>query len=118
MLFRSPGTDDGTGISPTSSDQEIETLFNNCKADLICVGHTHLPLDRKCKNWHLVNPGSVGLSRTPDLHACYAFLEIDSDGYRLDHRRVAFDREAVIAQLIDLLHPARDYIIYHLTHAV
>ena len=117
-VHASPGTDDGTGISPASSDEEIGALFDGCGARLVCVGHTHLPLDRQWKHLHLVNPGSVGLSRTPDLHACYAFLETDIDGYRLQFRRTAFDRDAVIAQLNDLGHPARDYIIYHLTHAV
>jgi predicted phosphodiesterase len=115
-VHASPGTDDGTGISPASTDEEIETLFNNCHKDLVCVGHTHLPLDRKWEKMHLVNPGSVGLSRTPDLHACYAMLETETDGYRIQHRRVPFDRQAVIDQLINLAHPARDYIIHHLTH--
>ena len=82
------------------------------------MGHTHLPLDRRWKGIHLVNPGSVGLSRTPDLHACYAFLDSDTDGYRVRHCRVAFDRQRVIDQLIRLGHPAREYIIYHLTHVV
>jgi len=117
-VHASPGTDDGTGISPASSESEIGILFNNCEANLICVGHTHLPLDRKRKEMHLVNPGSVGLSRTPDLHACYAFLDADNEGYRVIHRRVAFDRQSVIDQLIGLAHPAREYIIYHLTHPV
>jgi putative phosphoesterase len=117
-VHASPGTDDGTGISPASSDEEIETLFNNCEANLICVGHTHLPLDRKWKQMHLVNPGSVGLSRTPDLHACYAFLDAESEGYRVMHRRVDFDRQAVIDHLVELAHPAREFIIHHLTHAL
>jgi predicted phosphodiesterase len=117
-VHASPGTDDGTGISPASTDEEIKSLFSNCQADLICVGHTHLPLDRKWKQMHLVNPGSVGLSRTPDLHACYAFLDADGDGYRITHRRAAFDRQAVIDQLNELAHPAREYIIHHLTHAL
>ena len=117
-VHASPGTDDGTGISPASSDEEIELLFNGCNAGLVCVGHTHLPLDRRWKGIHLVNPGSVGLSRTPDLHACYAFLDVDNEGYRVIHRRAAFDRQRVIDQLIGLGHPAREYIIYHLTHVV
>jgi putative phosphoesterase len=117
-VHASPGTDDGTGISPASTDEEIETLFNNCEANLVCVGHTHLPLDRKWKQMHLVNPGSVGLSRTPDLHACYAFLDTDSDGYRVTHRRVDFDRQAVVDQLNELVHPAREFIVHHLTHAL
>jgi predicted phosphodiesterase len=117
-VHASPGTDDGTGISPASSDGEIELLFAGCAAGLVCVGHTHLPLDRRWKEVHLVNPGSVGLSRTPDLHACYAFLDVDNEGYRVIHRRVAFDRQRVIDQLIGLAHPAREYIIYHLTHVV
>jgi predicted phosphodiesterase len=117
-VHASPGTDDGTGISPASSDGEIGVLCDGCHAGMVCVGHTHLPLDRRSGQKHLVNPGSVGLSRTPDLHACYAFLDADSDGYQVTHRRVAFDRRAVIDQLIELAHPAREFIIHHLTHAL
>jgi len=117
-VHASPGTDDGTGISPASSDAEIGTLCNDCDAGLLCVGHTHLPLDRRWGQVHIVNPGSVGLSRTPDLYANYAFLDADSDGYQVTHRRVAFDRQAVIDQLIELTHPAREFIIHHLTHVL
>jgi putative phosphoesterase len=117
-VHASPGTDDGAGISPASSNEEIGVLCNDCDAGLVCFGHTHLPLDRRWGQMHLVNPGSVGLSRTPDLHACYAFLDADSEGYRVIHRRVAFDRQRVIDQLIGLAHPAREYIIYHLTNAL
>ena len=117
-VHASPGTDDGTGISPASTDAEIGALFSGCGAGLVCVGHTHLPLDRRWGQMHLVNPGSVGLSRTPDLHACYAFLDADSDGYRVTFRRVDFDRQAVIDRLVELVHPARDFIIHHLTHAL
>jgi predicted phosphodiesterase len=117
-VHASPGTDDGTGISPASSDEEIGALLSGCSAGLVCVGHTHLPLDRRWGQMHLVNPGSVGLSRTPDLHASYVFLDADSDGYRITHRRVGFDRQAVIDQLIELAHPAREFIIHHLTHAL
>ena len=117
-VHASPGTDDGTGISPASSESEIEVLFNGCGAGLVCVGHTHLPLDRRWRQMHLVNPGSVGLSRTPDLHACYAFLDAEGGGYRVTHRRVDFDRQAVIDHLVQLAHPAREFIIHHLTHAL
>jgi predicted phosphodiesterase len=117
-VHASPGMDDGTGISPVSSDEEIGALFGGCGAGLVCVGHTHLPLERRWGPIHLVNPGSVGLSRTPDLHACYAFLDVDREGYRVTHRRVDFDRQAVIDRLVELVHPAREFIIHHLTNVL
>ena len=115
-VHASPGTDDGTGISPESSGDEIEALFDGCDAGLVCVGHTHLPMDRQWKQIRLVNPGAVSLSRTPDLFACYAFLDATKDGFLVQHRRVDYDRQRVIHQLNVLAHPARDYIIHHLTH--
>jgi hypothetical protein len=41
-------------------------------------------------------------------------LEANKSGYRLEHRRVDYDREAVIAAVERLRHPGAGYIIGHL----
>lgn len=64
-------------------------------ADLILVGHTHLPVIVDLGGKRMVNPGSVGLPRDGDPRACYAVLE---DGEPM-LRRVAYDVERTIAAL-------------------
>ncbi len=80
---------------PATSVSEWKEAAAGIDADLILVGHTHLPvvvhLDRK----RMVNPGSVGLPRDGDPRASYAIIE---DGEPL-LKRVAYDVERTIADL-------------------
>jgi len=36
-----PGQDDGSGIHPALSDDELNALVAKASADLVCVGRTH-----------------------------------------------------------------------------
>ena len=64
-------------------------------ADLVLVGHTHLPVIVDLGGKRMVNPGSVGLPRDGDPRACYAVLE----GGEPVLKRVAYDVERTIAAL-------------------
>jgi hypothetical protein len=50
----------------------------------------------------------------PDLRASYAFVEAYLSGYSIEHRRVDYDREAVVAALERLRHPGAAFLIRHL----
>jgi hypothetical protein len=58
----------------------------------------------------LVNLGSVSNPFPPDLRASYVPLEADASGYRLEHRRLDYDRQAVITAVQRQRHPAAKYI--------
>jgi predicted phosphodiesterase len=111
-----PGHDDGAGFYPGLTEAERAFLLGDCDADLVCVGHTHTPLDvvvlgaRRGKPVRVVNPGSVSNPVPPDLRASYALLEADRSGVRVTHYRVAYDREAVIAELQRLRHPGGAFV--------
>jgi predicted phosphodiesterase len=64
-----PGLDDGLGIYPTLSDAELGALVHDAQADLVCVGHTHWPLDRTVAGVRVLNPGSISNPVAPDLRA-------------------------------------------------
>ena len=113
-VHAAPGSDDGPGIDKDLSDEEIRGLLTGCSADLVCVGHTHQPIDRMVDGWHILNPGSISNPRPPDLRASYAILDAASDGYRVQHRQVEYDRERVVSQLQALKHPGADFIIKHM----
>ena len=109
-VHATPGTDGGTGIDLNTSDGEIVKLLADVDANLVLVGHTHLPLDRTVGNIRVVNPGSISNPFPPDLRASYAILEADENGYDISHRRVDYDREAVIKAVQEVNHPAVEYI--------
>jgi predicted phosphodiesterase len=113
-VHASPGRDDGDGILPTCTEQELAALLTGCEAQLIAVGHTHRPLDRRANGQRAVNLGSLSNHLTADLRASYVLLEADRSGYQVTHRQVAYDREAVIAALQRIRHPGAAYIIRNL----
>jgi putative phosphoesterase len=115
-VHASPGSDEGDGIVPAMSDAEIMEIVQDCRADLICVGHTHRPLNRQVGKWHVVNLGAVSnphLSQS-DKRASYVLLTAETSGYHVEHRRVNYDRAAVIAMLERQRHPGRAFIARHL----
>ncbi len=114
-VHAAPGADDGRGVQPKLSDAELSALLDGCRADLVCVGHTHWPVDRQVGNVHVVNLGSISNPWAPDLRASYVLLESDGSGYRLEHRRVDYDRQAAIEGVKRVRHPAGEFIIRHLS---
>ncbi len=112
-VHAAPGSDDGLGINPRLSDGELQALVADCAADLVCVGHTHWPLDRQAGGVRAVNLGSVSNPIVPELRASYVLLEADAAGYGLEQRQVAYDRTAVIEAVRQSRHPAGGFIVQH-----
>lgn len=73
----------------------LEEQIGSIEADVILVGHTHLPFVRRVGEKWLVNPGSVGQPKDGDPRASYAVWE---DG-QIELRRVAYDIEATCREL-------------------
>jgi predicted phosphodiesterase len=109
-VHASPGWDDGQGVHPGVDIETLRSYVAEGEADLIFVGHTHWPMDVHVDGTHIVNVGSVSNAFAPDLRASYIMLQADGAGYELEHRRVAYDRGAVIAELSRVNHPAAEYI--------
>ncbi len=109
-VHAAPGTDDGTGINVNTSEEELWVLVEKSEADLVVIGHTHLPFDRMAGNIRVVNPGSVSNPFPPDLRASYAILDANERGYSLQYRSVDYDRQAVVEAVREVYHPALNYI--------
>jgi protein phosphatase len=66
-------------------------------ADILVVGHSHIPMDMVFKGIRILNPGSVGQPRDGDPRASYAIL--DTETWSFSIYRVKYDVEAVIRKL-------------------
>jgi predicted phosphodiesterase len=110
-IHASPGRDDGPGIQPRHSDDQLEQRLAGCEADLVIVGHTHVPLDRQVGRRRVINLGSVSNPVTPGLQATYVLLDADEQGYRIQLRRVDYYREAVIKAIEQSRHPTPSFLI-------
>ncbi len=105
LVHAAPGTDDGDGINPLMDDDAIAKTIEGCEADVVFVGHTHWQLDATVNDVRVVNLGSLSVPWAGDLRASYYLIEADDKSHTLTHRRVDYDRTAVIAQLQRLNHP-------------
>jgi predicted phosphodiesterase len=113
-VHASPGCDDGQGIHPQLSETELQASLAECQADIVCVGHTHWPININVGDIHLINLGSVGNPAIPGLYATYVMLEASQSGYNAQHRLVDYDREAVIRFMFEIRYPAADFIAKHM----
>lgn len=62
------------------------------EADIVCVGHTHMPFLLEVGNKLVVNPGSVGLPRDGNPRVSYAVIE----GRKIELKRIEYPVEATI----------------------
>jgi putative phosphoesterase len=67
--------------------------LQNVEADVICVGHTHVPYVLEVGDKLVINPGSVGQPRDGDPRPSYAVIE----DYKVDLKRRDYPIEEVVA---------------------
>jgi putative phosphoesterase len=113
-VHASPNRDDGSGIRQDLSRQQIEPLLEGCQEELLCVGHTHLPISMAVAGKQILNPGCVSNPIGQDVRAQYAMIIADEWGYELRFHAVDYDQSAVINVLERIRHPARRFISKHL----
>jgi putative phosphoesterase len=92
-------------IKPDSADALIRPWFEGVSAEIVAFGHYHVPFVRQLGQWTLVDVASVGLPRDGDQRAVYAILTWEHDAWRVEHRRVSFDIEAVARDYVDVGFP-------------
>lgn len=71
------------------------TRLDDIEADVVCVGHSHVPFHLDLGHIQVLNPGSVGQPRDGDPRAAYAIIE---DG-KVTLHRVEYDLEACLQQI-------------------
>ena len=103
-------TDDETNFRPETPDEEILPHLTGLDAILLLYGHTHRPVDRVVGHVRLINDGSVGLPLDGDTRPAYALLDFEGGECTVTLRRVDYDREAVIAELERVDHPAQAWV--------
>ncbi len=67
----------------------------DCQADIVLVGHSHVQFNLKVGHSVVINPGSVGNPRDGDPRAAYAVI----DGNKVELKRVEYPVEETIARI-------------------
>ena len=84
-----------------AADDRLREVYGPLGVPVAVYGHIHHAYVRRLDGLTVVNSGSVSLSLDGDVRATYAVVE---DGH-VEHRRVAYDLEAVVADLLAMDYP-------------
>lgn len=72
---------------PFNDDETVLGWMANSRAKTIFCGHTHIPLDRRAGDYHIINPGSVGAPLLGATVGSYMIVDGTSDGWTVAHHR-------------------------------
>ncbi len=92
-------------VFPDDAEAQADGFLYMTHADVLVLGHTHVPYSVESKRGIVVNPGSVGQPRDGDPRASYALL--DTDSRTAEHRRVPYPIDEVAAEIDRLGIPHR-----------
>lgn len=86
----------GSRITP---EDEAAQLIGGARANLILYAHIHYASSGTVRGQRLASIGAVGFPFDGDQRAAYALVTWDGANWQVAHRRVAYDVQAVIADL-------------------
>ncbi len=87
-------------IFPWTDEQTLQQLLQISKANLLLLGHTHVPMSVQQSLGRILNPGAVGQSRDGDPRASYAEIEAD-EPISAEIKRVDYEVEVAAKKILD-----------------
>jgi putative phosphoesterase len=93
-MYHGSPRDDDEYVLPWNATEEFVRIAG---ADIVILGHTHLPMALRFGSGMLVNPGSVGQPRDGDPRASWGLLDTAARSFEV--RRVAYDVDAVAREI-------------------
>jgi len=88
-------------VAHDASDSVLQDTYGPLGVPVAVYGHIHHASVRRLAGLTVVNSGSLSLSLDGDVRATYAVVE---DGH-VEHRRVAYDVERVVADMVAMDYP-------------
>lgn len=94
-------------LLPDRSDSQLARLAEEAGADVVCVGHVHIPYHRTIagpdgRRIDYVSTGSVGKPKDGDPRACWVELAVGGpDVVSATFHRVPYDVESVAKAMLD-----------------
>lgn len=111
LVHASPGHDDGTGLQPDMTELDLQrACWDAAGADLMMVGHTHVPMERDLGEVRVINLGSVSIPATSDKRAMWTLVSADKVGVSIERRFAHYDLDATRAALDAAHHPSRNWL--------
>lgn len=109
LVHSQPDTDEGKGLNPSLTDEQLGDELHSVDVGLVCVGHFHLPMHRYWGDKQVMNPGSVSNSFYDETRANYAILDASTAGFELQFYAVAYDQQAVYDRMHQTINIGNGY---------
>jgi len=77
-------------VFPDYPNRELAKILEGADAEIVVLGHTHVPMKRMIMGKLIVNPGSVGQPRDRDPRASYVVLTLDKE-VEVSYKRTEYD---------------------------
>ena len=98
VVHASPGNPFRT-VTAVTAESDALAMLAGTDEDCIVAGHYHMAFERRLAQRHFINPGPVGTPHVGLQEACYALLEGDARGWRVEHRRLPVDASALLEEM-------------------
>lgn len=99
MFHGSPRNPLDEYIFPWTDERTLQQLLQMAKANLLLLGHTHMPMNVQLSLGRILNPGAVGQSRDGDPRASYAEIEVDQS-ISAEIKRVDYEVEVAAEKIL------------------
>ena len=112
LMHYPPGpADTPSGFAPTihrPSAEELDHLFCDYSADVVCYGHTHVAWQCTSRDTTYVNPGALGCDPAP--LARFVTIECRAGRYVLEDHAVPYDDEPLYQAFEERRVPERQFL--------
>jgi putative phosphoesterase len=98
-IFHGTREDPDEELFPSAPESRFQQLAKDSPYPVHIMGHSHVPFYKIVDGIHFINPGSVGRMFDGDPRASFAILKITSEKIAVEHFRIPYAVEAVIADL-------------------
>ena len=98
-LYHANPFDMTTYLQPGTPGPRLEACAEAAEAEVVVVGHAHVPFDRELPARRVVGAGSVGAPRDGDPRGAYAVVHLGG-AIRVSHRRFEYDVERTVADAL------------------
>jgi len=87
-------------VYPGSPESAYRNIMQRAAADIVLLGHTHIPMLYQFNGRLVANPGSVGQPRDGDRRASFAMLTLSKGEASFEVRRVEYDVSSVANRIM------------------
>lgn len=98
-IFHGSPADDDELLFADTPDTRFHELAELTNCHIVATGHSHTPYHKTVANVHFINPGSAGRMFDGDPRASCATLEITADTLTVQHFRIDYDINKVVAKI-------------------